>query len=59
VRAQHYGARSYGAIKNILRQGLDLQPVASSSTTPLAQPRFARSVSELIHTKKENKNELN
>jgi hypothetical protein len=60
MRAQHFGVRSYGAIKNILRQGLDLQPVSPSSTTaPLAQPRFARSVSELIHTKKENKNELN
>jgi hypothetical protein len=62
LRAQHYGSRNYGAIKSILRQGLDLQPLPTtpSSTAPLAQPRFARSVSELIHTnKKVKKNELN
>ena len=59
-RAQHFGVRSYGAIKNILRQGLDLQPLSSASTSaPLTQPRFARDISELIHTKKEKKNEFN
>lgn len=64
LRAQHFGATSYGAIKNILRQGLDLEPLPTSAPTsppPLAQPRFARSVSELIHDdNKETKNdELN
>lgn len=59
-RAHHYGVRSYGAIKNILRQGLDLQPAApSQASLPLAQPRFARDVRELIHPKKEDDDELN
>jgi transposase len=63
LRAQHYGSRSYGAIKNILRQGLDLEPLPTTTTPPapqLASPRFARSMSELLHhTKKENDDELN
>ena len=52
VRAQHFGCRSYGAIKNILRQGLDLEPLPSTTSAPtpqLAVPRFARSMSELLH----------
>ncbi len=32
LRAQHYGSRSYGVIKNILRQGLDLQPLPATTT---------------------------
>lgn len=60
LRAQHFGSRSYGALKNILRQGLDLQPLPSTvAADPLPQPRFARSMSELLHTKKDTKNELN
>lgn len=65
VRAQHFGATSFGAIKNILRQGLDLQPLPSTSATQAPQlpaPRFARSMSELLHNrnnKKENDDELN
>lgn len=45
LRAQHHGSRNYGALKNILRQGLDLQPLPSTTATadPLPQPRFARS----------------
>lgn len=59
-RARHFGARSYGAIKNILRQGLDLQPLSASSTSAaLPQPRFARDIRELIHNTKENDDELN
>lgn len=58
IRAQHYGSTSYGAIKNILRQGLDLQPPPSTPTSePLANPRFARPIGELFH--KENHDELN
>jgi hypothetical protein len=52
VRAQHFGCRSYGAIKSILRQGLDIEPLPSTTCTPvpqLAAPRFARSMSELLH----------
>jgi transposase len=61
LRAQHFGSRSYGALKNILRQGLDLQPLPTTTPTdPLPQPRFASSMSELLHTKKKDKkNELN
>lgn len=65
LRAQHFGALSYGAIKTILRQGLDLEPLSPApATTPtpqLASPRFARSMSELLHhiTKKETDDELN
>ena len=65
LRAQHFGAHSYGAIKSILRQGLDLEPLSPAlATTPtpqLASPRFARSMSELLHhiTKKETDDEHN
>ena len=42
-RAEHFASYSYGALKNILRRGLDLEPLpaptpAASTTTP----RFAR-----------------
>ena len=48
------------ALKNILRQGLDLQPLPSTvAADPLPEPHFARSMSELLHTKKDTKNELN
>lgn len=44
-RAEHLGSYSYGAIKNILRAGLDLLPLPESAPTPasLPAPRFARS----------------
>ncbi len=49
-RAQHYGSRSYGVLKNILRQGLDLAPLPTTQPAPpLASPRFARSIDELLH----------
>jgi transposase len=61
LRAQHYGSRTYGVIKNILRQGLDLQPLPSASTPAcaLSSPRFARSMSELLHRKEKTSDELN
>jgi len=50
LRAHHFGSYTYGVIKNILRQGLDLQPVASTPTSgPLPTPRFARPIGELLH----------
>lgn len=53
-RAHFYGAYTYRGIKNILRQGLDLQPlplpVAAVASPGLSHPRFARSVAELLHT---------
>lgn len=61
LRAQHYGSTSYGVIKNILRQGLDLQPLPAASTTPaLTSPRFARPIGELLHKNpnQENHDEL-
>jgi transposase len=63
LRAQHFGALSYGAIKTILRQGLDLEPLSTAPTTPtpqLSSPRFARSMGELLHhITKETDDELN
>lgn len=53
TRAQHFGSMSYGAIKNILRQGLDLEPLTQTdSPEPQQQlplPRFARPMSDLLH----------
>jgi hypothetical protein len=59
-RARFYGSHSYGAIKNMLRQGLDLQPLpARATSTPApAPPRFARSITDLLHKPKENPDEL-
>jgi hypothetical protein len=52
-RAHFYGTYTYRGLKNILRQGLDLQPLplalAAPATPSLPQPRFARSVAELLH----------
>jgi Mu transposase, C-terminal domain len=50
LRAAHFGSYSYGAIKNILRDGLDLVALTAPAATPaLAAPRFARHVDELLH----------
>lgn len=57
TRAHHFGSYRYGTIKNILRDGLDLSPViepSAPSSIPLAPPRFARSVSELVERTKVN-----
>jgi transposase len=59
LRAQHYGSHKYGTIKNILRDGLDLTPLATSTSGALEAPRFARSVSELLHGKKDKNHEHN
>ncbi len=53
-RARHFGNYSYGGLKAILRQGLDLQPLPDgparpAPSPPLAQPRFARAISDLLH----------
>lgn len=50
-RASYYGSVGYGAIKNILRKGLDLEPLPSvvvPSSDPTERPRFARNVQELL-----------
>jgi transposase len=50
MRAHHYGSYQYRTIKNILRDGLDLQPVAPTPPSGvLAAPRFARPIGELFH----------
>jgi transposase len=50
-RASYFGCHGYGAIKNILRKSLDLEPLPSvvvPSTDPTERPRFARNVQELL-----------
>jgi transposase len=58
-RAQHFGSYHYRTIKNILRDGLDLTPFATTTTTTLEAPRFARPVSELLHRSKDKDHEHN
>ena len=50
-RASYFGSRGYGAIKSILRKGLDLEPLPSvvmPSQDPTQRPRFARNIQELL-----------
>lgn len=56
-RASFYGSYGYQAIKNILRKGLDLEPLPSlvvPSSDALERPRFARNVQELLDFTVEN-----
>jgi hypothetical protein len=43
-RAAHFASYSYGALKNILRRGLELEPLpdASPRAATVSTPRFAR-----------------
>jgi len=55
LRASFYASYKYGAIKTILRKGLDFEPlpqaVAAAGSGSIAHPRFARNVRELLeHT---------
>ncbi len=59
TRAQHYGSYQYRTIKNILRDGLDLTPLATPTCGALETPRFARSVSELLSSHEVKKHEHN
>jgi transposase len=58
-RASHFGSYGYGALKTILRTGLDLVPLPSvaTPTPPAATPRFARKMSDLY--RRETANEPN
>jgi len=50
-RASFYGSYSYVAIKNILKKGLDLEPLPSlvmPTSDVLERPRFARNVQEVL-----------
>ena len=49
LRAHHHGSYLYKTIKNILRDGLDLKPLAKPTSAPLAAPRFARPIGDLFH----------
>jgi transposase len=61
-RASHFGNFTYGGLKTILRQGLDLSPLpttgAPSAPPPAATPRYARAITELLHLTKEESDEL-
>lgn len=50
-RAAHFGSYSYGALKLILRRGLDLEPIAESQSieSALPTPRFARPITMWRH----------
>lgn len=45
LRAEHFGCYGYSAVRNILRQGLDLEPLphAQPPASAPSAPRFARS----------------
>ena len=58
-RAQHYGSYQYRTIKNILRDGLDLTPFVTTTIAKLEAPRFARTVSELLHRGEDKNDEHN
>lgn len=50
-RAQYYANHTYPGLRDILRKGLDLQPLPNEGATrfgTLEQPRFARNVQELL-----------
>jgi transposase len=56
-RASFYGAYKYGAIKSILRKGLDFEPlpnVPAIANGNDARPRFARNVRELFENTTED-----
>ena len=59
LRASFYGAFKYGALKTILRKGLDFEPLPNMPAVvqPVAAPRFARNVRELLQSMKEDRNE--
>jgi transposase len=53
-RALHYGCIDYRGIKNILKKGLDLQPIESKSTRAWSQgSRFARSPEATLFSNQE------
>jgi transposase len=50
-RAEHFGSYGYAAVRNILRRGLDLEPlpVEPPAAALLPAPRFARPASQWRH----------
>jgi transposase len=59
-RARYFGNYGYRGIKDILRLGLDLEPLPGDGAPPaqLAAPRFARAIADLLHLTKEDNDEL-
>ena len=62
-RARHFGNFTYGGLKAILRQGLDLHALPAgappAAQQPLPHPRFARAITDLLHMPpKEDPDEL-
>jgi transposase len=57
-RARHFGSYEYGALKNILVRGLDLEPLPAASAAATGSPqesfRFARSAAELLNWRPKN-----
>ncbi len=54
-RALHFGSLDYRSIKNILRQGLDLKPLAQVGTKAWSKgARFARKPTETLFAHKES-----
>lgn len=61
-RARYYSSYNYQSIKNILRKGLDHQPLPTLTypkTAILQEPRFARNIQELLDFRKEINDEYN
>jgi len=58
LRASFYGSYKYGALKAILRKGLDFAPLPNMPTVAspdsAAKPRFARNVRELFENSTED-----
>jgi len=60
VRARHFGIYTYASLRNILRHGLDLEPLPPDIPTPtLARPRYARNISDLLPFDREVSDEPN
>ena len=60
LRAHFFGNLSYQGLKNILRKDLDQHPLPLVlASTPLENPRFARSLDELLHIPREGHHEPN
>ena len=59
-RARFFGNYKYTGLRDILRKGLDLEPLpVITPATPLKSPRYARSVSELLRLPMEETDEPN
>jgi transposase len=62
-RASHFACYSYAALKNVLRQALDLEPLPGSSAPSTSwastAPQFARPIDDIVSAKREARDESN